>query len=162
MNKFNNRAYQDKLINDSLQAWADGNKVVMAVLPTGGGKCLGRGTPVLMYDGRILPVEEVVVGDLLMGPDSTPRVVQSLATGSEELYKVTPVKGDPYVVNESHILSLKRTSAHAGDPRRGEVVNVGVLDYINAAPNFRHMHKGWRTGVDFAKGGDLPDRKSVV
>lgn len=156
MTKFNNRAYQDKLINDSLQAWADGNKVIMAVLPTGGGKCLGRGTPVLMYDGRVLPVEQVVVGDLLMGPDSTPRVVQSLATGSEQLYKVTPVKGDPYVVNESHILSLKRTSTYAGDPRRGEIVNVGVLDYVNAAPNFRHMHKGWRTGVDFAKGDDLP------
>ena len=41
LTKFNNRAYQDKLINDSLQAWADGNKVIMAVLPTGGGKCLG-------------------------------------------------------------------------------------------------------------------------
>lgn len=156
MTKFNNRAYQDQLINDSLQAWADGHKVVMAILPTGGGKCLGRGTPVLMYDGRILPVEQVVVGDLLMGPDSTPRVVQSLATGSEQLYKVTPVKGDPYVVNESHILSLKRASTYAGDPRRGEIVNVGVLDYVNAAPNFRHMHKGWRTGVDFAKGDDLP------
>lgn len=34
----NNRAYQTKFVNDSLDAWAAGNKVVMAVLPTGGGK----------------------------------------------------------------------------------------------------------------------------
>lgn len=136
MTKFNNRAYQDKLINDSLQAWADGNKVIMAVLPTGGGKCLGRGTPVLMYDGRVLPVEQVVVGDLLMGPDSTPRVVQSLATGSEQLYKVTPVKGDPYVVNESHILSLRNV--------RGVVKNVPVRAYLRESKHWQMRNLGWR------------------
>ena len=34
------RTYQDKLIKDSLQAWVDGNKVVMAILPCGGGKTI--------------------------------------------------------------------------------------------------------------------------
>ena len=38
MTGFKNRWYQDKLINDSLQAWADGHNVVMAVSPTGSGK----------------------------------------------------------------------------------------------------------------------------
>lgn len=32
------RGYQSRFVNDSIQAWADGHKVVMAVLPTGGGK----------------------------------------------------------------------------------------------------------------------------
>ena len=51
MTKFNNRAYQDKLINDSLQAWADGNKVIMAVLPTGGGKTVCMSSIIKQHKG---------------------------------------------------------------------------------------------------------------
>ena len=36
--------------------------------PSGIGKCLAKGTPVLMYDGTVKNVEDVRVGDLLMGP----------------------------------------------------------------------------------------------
>ena len=44
----------------------------LAVLtgPVGIGKCLGRGTPVLMHDGTVRAVEDVRIGDRLMGPDS--------------------------------------------------------------------------------------------
>ena len=41
------------------------------------GKCLAKGTPILMFDGSILPVEDVRVGDKVMGPDSQPRTVLS-------------------------------------------------------------------------------------
>ena len=41
-----------------------GNAFVEAV--AGSGKCLGRGTSVLLYDGTRKPVEEIQVGDLLM------------------------------------------------------------------------------------------------
>src|ERR1700730_1827818 len=42
---------------------------------TGSGKCLGKHTRVLMYDGSIKNVEDIQPGDLLMGPDSRPRTV---------------------------------------------------------------------------------------
>lgn len=116
--------------------------------PPGTGKCLGKGTPVLMFDGSIKPVEEVLVGDRLMGPDSKPRNVLSLARGREPLYRVVPVKGDSYVVNESHILSLKM-SCGAAWRAKGEIVNIGVLDYISQSESFKHYAKGWRTGVNF-------------
>jgi superfamily II DNA or RNA helicase len=75
----------------------------------GAGKCHGRDTPILMYDGTIKMVQDVKVGDQLMGDDSKPRNVLSLARGRETMYRITPKKGDPYIVNESHILSLKIT-----------------------------------------------------
>ena len=75
----------------------------------GVGKCLGRNTPILMYNGTIKYVQNIVVGDVLMGDDSTPRHVLSLARGREKMYRIIPTKGDPYVVNESHILSLRRS-----------------------------------------------------
>lgn len=137
---------------------------------TSTGKCLGKGTPVLMYDGTVKPVEQVVVGDLLMGPDSTPRRVLSLARGREEMYRVTPAKGDSYVVNKSHILSLKVTGlsrTRHGKPRNTvapdgrkygthDVVDISVEDYLNASKTFRYVTKGWRVGVEFAPQMPLP------
>lgn len=81
---------------------------------TGLGKCHGKGTEILMYDGSIKKVENVNVGDLLMGPDSEPREVLSLARGSDKMYKVTPNKGEPFVCNEPHVLSLKMSVAYRG------------------------------------------------
>ena len=44
-------------------------------------QCLGEGTRVLMFSGRSKAVEEVRVGDLLMGDDGTPRMVQVVRRG---------------------------------------------------------------------------------
>lgn len=152
------RGYQINLENDIYAAWREGARNVMGVLPTGGGKCLGRGTPVLYYGGGVAPVEQVEAGDVLMGPDSQPRRVLSTTRGREMLYRVTPTKGDSYVVNESHILSLKRTNC--GGPyesqRGGVVVNVAVRDYLQRSATFKHTHKGWRVGVDFPTRQALP------
>ena len=52
-------------------------------------------------------VQDIKVGDKIMGDDSKERNILSLARGRETMYKVIPTKGDSYIVNESHILSLK-------------------------------------------------------
>lgn len=73
----------------------------------GAGKCMAKGTPILMFDGTIKNVEDVIVGDKLMGDDSTARTVLSLARGQDDMYDVIPIKGDKYTVNSEHILCLK-------------------------------------------------------
>ena len=73
----------------------------------GTGKCHAKGTPIIMYDGNIKLVEDIVEGDLLMGDDSLPRTVLSLARGIDKMFKVTSNKGESYTVNEEHILCLK-------------------------------------------------------
>lgn len=132
-------------------AWLNkGYGIIQA--PTGWGKCLGRGTPVMKYDGSVLPVEDIRVGDLLMGPDSVSRRVVSTCQGREQLYKITPTKGEPYVVNESHILSLKVSRTKKSQPVK--VVNIGVKDYLQQSKTFHHRAKGWRAAVDFSE--ELP------
>jgi hypothetical protein len=74
---------------------------------SGSGKCHGKGTEILMYDGSIKKVEDIQVGDLLMGDDSTPRKVLSLAHGKDKMFEISNTKGDTYVVNSEHILTLK-------------------------------------------------------
>jgi hypothetical protein len=73
----------------------------------GFGKCMGFNTPVMMSDGSVKPVQNVQAGEQLMGDDSTPRNVLSIARGEEQMYRVNPRKGDSFTANESHILSLK-------------------------------------------------------
>jgi superfamily II DNA or RNA helicase len=78
-------------------------------LGTGLGKCEAFNTPILMFDGSIKMVQDIQVGDLLMGDDSTPRKVLSLARGQDEMYDIIPVKGEKHTVNKEHILCLKIT-----------------------------------------------------
>lgn len=81
-----------------------GHFLYMAV---GMGKCHARNTPILMWNGTIKMVQDIKKGELICGDDSTPRTVLSLSSGVEKMYRVVPVKGDSYIVNKSHILSLK-------------------------------------------------------
>jgi superfamily II DNA or RNA helicase len=150
------RDYQHFAINSLAANIKKGIRKQILQLPTGAGKCHAKGTPILMYDGTIKKVEDVEVGDKIMGPDSTERNVLSLGRGTETMYKVTPIKGDPYIVNESHILSLrvtglgKKYSIYNGRRlKTGDIVNVSILDYIKQNKTFKHVCKGWRTGVDF-------------
>lgn len=154
------RDYQKDAEDSIFREWQD-NRGTMAIMATGTGKCLGRGTPVLMYDGTVRPVESVGVGDLLMGPDSRPRRVVSLARGRETMYRVTPKRyGDPFVCNESHILSLKWTGEGRERSGRvaGQVVNVSVRDYLTTwGKTQRHVAKAWRAPVSWpAQPVDLP------
>lgn len=111
--------------------------------PAGCGKCHKIDTPILMFDGTIKMVQDVVVGDQLMGPDSKPRNVLSLARGREEMFDVVPVKGDTWGCNRSHILSLVNTTT-------SKIVNISVNDYLSKSNDFKNNHKQYRSGVDFA------------
>ena len=105
-------------------------------VPCGRGKCVGLNTPILMYDGTIKMVQDVNVGDVIMGDDSTPRNILTLARGREMMYKVIPIKGDPYIVNESHILSLKYSSTVNKHTPKGTVLDIPVLDYLNLPKSY--------------------------
>jgi superfamily II DNA or RNA helicase len=130
-------------------------------IPCGGGKCLSKGTPILMHDGSIKKVEDVKVGDKLMGDDSKPRNVLSLARGREEMYDVIPTKGAKYTVNKSHILSLKYNtvkpsgingSGHTKVFNKGDIVDIEVTNYLKLSKYYHGKGsplRGYRAKVDF-------------
>ena len=121
-------------------------------LPCAYGKCLKKDTPIMMYDGTIKMVQDVKVGDLLMGDDSTPRNVLSLARGRETMYKVVPIKGEGYVVNESHILSLKCSTNRSKNMKKGQVVDISVTDYLKLPKSFHGkggVLYGYRVPIHF-------------
>jgi len=114
-------------------------------VPCARGKCLGVNTPILMYDGSCKLVQDILVGDVLMGDDSTPRRVLTLARGRERMYKVCDRKrGEGYVVNESHILSLKSKST-------GTILDISVQEYLSYNDDCASSLLGYRVPVDFAE-----------
>src|SRR5210317_60953 len=76
---------------------------------TGSG-CHAIDTPIMMFDGSIKKVQEIAIGDKLMGDDNTSRTVKELFRGVDEMYTIRPIKGEPFKVNKNHILSIKFTN----------------------------------------------------
>lgn len=135
-----------------------GNPVV--AWPTG---CHAKGTPILMYDGSIKKVEDVRVNDFLMGPDSLPRKVLNLARGKETMIKIIPTKGEPFVVNVNHILSLKTTQEKGiytnrnGKLQKGSIENISIKNYLNKSKWFKHTRKLWKPEkINFSNNSNLP------
>jgi len=135
----NLRPYQQKLISDIFQYWKAGRKRVLLQSGTGTGKCLVKGTRVRMYSGVSMPVEDVQVGDLLMGDDGQPRRVLSLATGEEMCYDIIPVIGEKWGCNESHILSLKFIDSYGKPLEKCNVYDICLRDYLILSK--RHKEK---------------------
>ena len=131
------------------------------VVVTGRAGCLAYGTKVLMYDGSFKEVQDVFLGDELMGTDSKPRKVLSLFRGVQQMYKIIQNKGLSYIVNEDHILSLinntpavfkrkivngKRVFDYDSEPlheKKSEVLNISVRDYLNLNKKIVKQIKGY-------------------
>ena len=121
----------------------------LGVAPTG---CHAAGTPILMFDGSLKPVEAIAVGDLLMGPGSLPRRVLRLHRGHDEMFEIRPLKGESFIVNLDHILTLVRTDEGPrprGHNREGEIIDIALSDWLAASDTFRHLHKLLRLPADF-------------
>jgi superfamily II DNA or RNA helicase len=120
--------------------------------------CHAAGTEVVMFNGTTKKVEDVVIGDLLMGPDSKPRTVSKLYHGQDEMFDVVPKdKGDTFRVNSNHILSLVATNQGRGSKRRiknGDICNISVTEYLTKTTTFKHIHKLYRSAaISFPVGG---------
>ena len=125
-------------------------KLIVITGPMFSGKCMSKGTEILMYDGRIKKIEDVIVGDLLMGDDSTSRTVLSTTNGFGHLHKVSPSFGEPYIVNDQHILSLKCCYSMQQKYVHGTTIDIPIQEFINRSQIFKSYYKGYHVGVDFS------------
>lgn len=117
----------------------------------GSGKCLGRGTLVMRYDGSLVPVEDVTTNDELMGPDSTPRRVLATTQGVGPLFRVHQRTAESYVVNDAHILALQRSNSAKADyvGYGTDVTLISALAYSLQTERFKAQVFGYRVPVAF-------------
>lgn len=105
--------------------------------------CHVAGQGILLVDGAVKAVEDVVVGDQLMGPMGEPRNVLALARGRQETVEIRPIKGVPWRVNLDHVLTLVRID-------NDEVIDVRVRDWMDWSHTQKALHKLFRSPVVFA------------
>ena len=85
------------------------NACIFAYGQTG---CFAKGTPITMWhetDDVYKNVEDIVVGDILMGDDMKQRNVLQLYRGRQKMYRISSVDFKNmvfYVVNEDHIMDI--------------------------------------------------------
>lgn len=117
--------------------------------------CHAAGTKIIMYDGSTKNVEDVVLGDLLIGPDSKPRKVLDLVRGNEEMFLITPVKGKDFIVNRNHILSLQKSGVR--NCNFPGILNVSVNDFLKMSKPAQEKFKLRKPkfGIDFNNANDL-------
>jgi thymidine kinase len=112
--------------------------------------CHRGGQPILMGDGRILPIETINLGDRVMGP-SGPAEVVMLHTGKGQMAEVRPKRGEPFVVTLDHELTLTDTPRKAGgkpSERGGRVVDVPVREWLGWKSWKKNIFKLFRVGVE--------------
>jgi len=112
------------------------------------GKCLGRGTLVMMADGTTRAVEDVHVGDKLLGPDSQPRTVLSTCTGQEPMFLIKQARSINYLATGDHVLALKR-SYNEGVWHRGDKIYPTANEVSERGAAWRKRFKGYKVAVEF-------------
>lgn len=114
------REHQIVPFNKTIKALKKDEGCILS-LPCGFGKCLGYGTPVMLLNNTVKEVQNIKVGDLLVGDDNHPVIVMNTCKGREKMYSITQQYGINYTVNKSHILTLKHNN---------HLVDINVEDYL--------------------------------
>lgn len=106
------------------------------------GKCWKSGTYIVMFNGEIKKVEDIVPGDFLLGDDSKPRTVLSISRGKGPMYEIVPLKGEPFTVNGDHILVVKSTISDA-------IAEITVNDFLKWPREKKHRACLFRVPVEW-------------
>jgi phage terminase large subunit-like protein len=125
------------------------------------GKCFSKGTKVIMWDGTIKSIENIEVGDKVMGPDNKPRTILSLHSGVDDMYEVEQKLFKNYTVNSRHDMYFKKWSTKKHkivyDEFLAEEVVMEAKDFFNKNKYFYDRIFG--VGIN---GWDLPEKNLLI
>lgn len=104
------------------------------------GKCVAKGTRFIMFDGSIKNVEDIKVGDILMGPDSKPRTVLATTHGIDNMYKVIPENGIEHIVNSKHPIRTIYRKAYGNIVREELITAPNHIKTLSLHPRWRECY----------------------
>ena len=122
----------DKVIG----GWDRTEELATIVGRSGFGKCLEKGTTVLMADGSLKKVEDIKVGDKVQSYNRI-NTVLALHNGVSKGYKIIPNRGESFIISENHILTLMELEEKWNSERKQSVTNnihklidITIEDYL--------------------------------
>lgn len=117
------------------------------------GKCLGIDTPILEFKGGVKKVQEITIGDYLVGDDGKPRNVLSTTKGTGMLWEISSEGRESYIVNSDHLLTLtlsKSLTSKGKSYSKGEILDISVKDYLKLGEDKRYF-RGYSLNFPFLK-----------
>lgn len=117
-----------------------------------GGRCFAPGTKVMMSDGRIKNIEDIKIGDTVMGPDGTSRKVLELHHGKDHMYKITPSSGsNVQIVNSRHEIYYGYKNHHTGEVEFRTSTPEELIMKFESTPSCRDKYFLYRSNnVEFS------------
>jgi hypothetical protein len=114
---------------------SDNSGVKIVVLGKPG--CFSPGTKILMYDGSIKNVEDIKIGDKIMGDDGFyPKTVNNLYNDFDNMFDINPILGESYTVNRLHDLVLYCDHDYESY-KKGDIIEISVEDYLKKDNRFK-------------------------
>jgi hypothetical protein len=112
--------------------------------------CHVKGQLILMSDGCLKKVEDIVVGDVVMGWKG-PQTVMELKRGSQQMVKVIPTKGSSFIVNIDHILTCVVSCTHksTGGFKKNKIIDIKISEFLNLSPTTRSSLKLFSVGCSW-------------
>lgn len=116
-------------------------------------ECHSKGTKVFMYNGSFKNIEDIIVGDKIMGVDSKPRSVLKTVNGVGKMYNVKQSKGIDYKVTGNHLLHVCiRKHSNSYDGYRDEYRHMTPEQILNSNNYIKTQIRGIKSsGVEFDK-----------
>lgn len=102
---FTNEAVRKNVITNVAISLHGSTKHQRFNLWTGNG-CFAKDTKILMFNGDIKNIQDIQLGDKIMGDDNTVRNVLKLYNGYSDMYEIKPNRGETFTVNGDHDLAL--------------------------------------------------------
>ena len=111
--------------------------------------CHAINTPIIMADGTRKMVQDIEVGDKVMGVNNTVRTVESLIRGNGKLFKISQSRGEDYIVNEGHVLALEYSSKRKYmGYSKGDKLTMTVHDFMQIPASQRRYFKGYKDSYE--------------
>lgn len=121
-----------KELDNALMGWQRGEDLVTIIGRVNEGKCLIKGTEVIMADGSRKLIEDIKEGDRVLS-NNLINTVYKLHHGFSKGYKIIPTRGQEFIISEGHILTLlkKYSIKHNGQcTNKEELIDISIEDYL--------------------------------
>lgn len=111
-------------------------------------ECFGKDTLVIMSDYSRKPIQDIKVGDYVMGIDGTPQEVINTCNGIDDLYIVKQRKGDNYIINSKHKVYTEFRPRIGNKPDVIELITP--KEYESLSKYYKQTHYGLKSsGLNF-------------
>lgn len=138
-------------LDDVIGGWDRQEELATIIARPNVGKCLAKGTEVLMGDGTIKKIEDIQVGDQVQSINGINSVL-GLHHGKAKGYRIIPNVGEPFIVSADHILTLykkDRKQVKNKVIKINSIEDIKIEDYLSLSQYQKNKYRVYRAPINY-------------